>query len=141
MVIEQILITLVFWPQGPSLIETLLNLSRRWLLYCYFHGKWSVKLHSLVSQVQTFIARRCHAIYTALNHPHFLSIPLVRRKFYTTTSFCEPLFCRTNSWENAFLITTILNSSSLTSTIIHLHNLQLLSKRHQKNSFLSDSCR
>lgn len=53
------------------------------LLYHYFHGKDSDKLHSLVAQVQTFIAKTFFATSTGLNQPHFLYFSFVTKKFHS----------------------------------------------------------
>lgn len=43
------------------------------LLYCYFHGKHSDEIHSLVSPRQTITARTHHTAYLVGNHQHSLS--------------------------------------------------------------------
>ena len=68
---------------GDELFSSLEPLSHRRdvaslsLLYRYFHGKCSDALHSL-----TFTARTRLATSTVANHPHFLRLPNIRRKFH-----------------------------------------------------------
>lgn len=66
-----------FPPCIPFLTNTML------LLYHYFHGKGSDKLHSLMPQVHTFITKTCFATSTELNQPHFLYFSFVKRKFHS----------------------------------------------------------
>lgn len=66
---------LFFVLQPPSQIW---NMTILLLLYLYFHGTCSDKLHSLV---QAFTVQNNHAICTGEYYPHSLFIPLVKRKF------------------------------------------------------------
>lgn len=120
---------------GDKLFFTLQPVCHRWNvaslsppLCCYFHGKGSNELHSLVPSILTFMAKTCHAAEIVANHSHSLRIPFVRH-FTRTASFCEPLVCGTGSQEGVFLVTTILSYLNLVLTVIfsiYLHKLCLL---------------
>lgn len=83
------------------------NVSSLSLLYHDLHGKCSHELHSLVSPVQIFIAKTCHAMHTEANYP--LNIPLIRRKFHLDSFSIH----ETDFQEDAFLNTAILISSKV----------------------------
>ena len=74
---------------GDGLFSTLAPLSHRRevaslaLFYRYFHGKCSDELHALVPKVQKFSSMTRFATSTLQNHPHFLRLPNIRRKFHT----------------------------------------------------------
>lgn len=88
------------------------------LFYYYFHSKCSDELHLLVLLIQTFTSKTGHTTYTRTNHPHFLCIPVVKRKLHLDRFF--PRITTLWNWlpGGCFLIDIILISLSLRSTII-----------------------
>lgn len=83
------------------------------LLDRYFHGKGSDDLQSLVPPVQTFTARTRQTPSTELNHPHFLRISNVRRKFHSDNFFFQALLIYgTNPRLDISLNSELLTSSS-----------------------------
>lgn len=86
--------------------------------FCYFHGKCSYVFQTLDPPIQHLIARTCHNLFMNSNHPHFLHILFVRRKFYSSF-FLKSLCCRTNSCMYTSRITMTLTSSSRGSVAIH----------------------
>lgn len=55
--------------------------------YCYFHGKWSDDLHSLVPVVLTFSAKKRNTAHLLSNHLFPFHIPLVRCEFHSNNIF------------------------------------------------------
>lgn len=115
------------------------------LLYHYFHGNHSEELFSLLPLVQTFTASTYHATSTEYNHPHFLCIPILRRKstqnsfFPRTATFLNRLLCECflkhyhlnllESKVNCFI--SFLSSLVTTSSYIHIsftHSVTLFLK-------------
>lgn len=85
------------------------NVSSLSLLYHYCHTNFLKQLHFLVPQFQTSATRTWQATYTWSIHPSSFRIPLVRKK----------LLDRTDSWKHVSSITTILNSSNLSSIAVY----------------------
>lgn len=62
-----------------------------WLSDCYFHGKWSEELHSLVPSGLTFTARTGQSTYIVGKYLNFLHIPSVRIFIRKASSRDQPL--------------------------------------------------
>ena len=75
---------------GDALFSKLEPLSHRRnvaslsLLYRYYYGKCSEELHSLVPVLYKFPRR---TRFSEINHPHYLSVPIVSRKFHEQSFF------------------------------------------------------
>lgn len=86
------------------------------LLYRYEHRKCSEELHLPVPPGLTSKASTHHTDYIVAKHPHFQSIPLVRRPTQIAST-CEPLPYETDNIEDVSGVSTIINCSTLESTV------------------------
>lgn len=94
------LLSRYFHAMTPSLKCGLIILFLSLLLCRYFHGNYSVELHSLVSPVHNFITTRCHATSIESNNQYFPRIPNVARKFHSNNAFQKiPIFAWILPWK------------------------------------------
>lgn len=111
------------------------------LLLChYFPGKYSDEIPFLCPPVQLFTAITYHTTSTEWNHPNFLHIPNVRKKFHS--DIFSP---RTTLWSMDSLLNTIILTSLTQGVVViyspHPHNLHFqLPPLSSISHFIRQSC-